>query len=221
MNESPFAFLKRREVQLLTLFLVLQALGLAFIAREERPARLAPLNQFPTQVGHWSMLQDYPIEEQVQKVLKADDTLNRVYGDKTTNSSANLFIAYFQSQQTGKAPHSPKNCLPGAGWAPVINDKLAIQLPGRNEPVSVNHYVVQQGDRQSVVLYWYHGHGHVIASEYLAKIYLVLDSIRLNKSDTALVRIVVPATTSTTKQATGIAVAFAQALYPEFQQRLP
>lgn len=221
MNQSLFSFLKRREVQLLTLLLLLHALGMALIARQENPTVIAALNQFPSAVGSWTMLRDYPVEEQVQKVLKADDTLNRFYGHNDTQNGASIFIAYFRSQQNGKAPHSPKNCLPGAGWTPVINDRLEIKLPGRADPVSVNHFVVQLGDQQSVVLYWYQGHGHIIASEYLAKIYLVLDSIRLNKSDTALVRIVVPATTSTTKQATETAVSFAQALYPELKQRLP
>jgi EpsI family protein len=221
MNGSPFAFLKRREVQLLTVFLLLQALGLAFIARTENPAVIDALNRFPAAVGGWVMVQDNPIEEQVLNVLKADDTLNRVYASKDGGATASIFIAYFRSQQNGKAPHSPKNCLPGAGWTPVINDKIAIMLPGRDEPAKVNHFVVQQGDHQSVVLYWYQGHGHIIASEYLAKIYLVLDSIKLNKSDTALVRIVVPATTGTTAKATGTAIALVQALYPELKQRLP
>ena len=221
MNGSPFAFLKRREVQLLTLFLLLQALGLAFIARKENPAVLDALRQFPAAVGGWVMVQDNPIEEQVMQVLTADDTMNRVYGNSQTRATASIFIAYFRSQQTGKAPHSPKNCLPGSGWTEVINDRITIQLPGREGLAKVNHFVVQHGDQQSVVLYWYHGHGHIIASEYLAKIYLVLDSMRLNKSDTALVRVVVPSTPSTTRQATETAVGFVQALYPELRQRLP
>lgn len=221
MNGSLFTFLKRREVQILTVFLLAQALGMGLLARQEEPSVIAPLSEFPAAVGAWSLKQDNPIEEQVLAVLKADDTLNRVYAKQEAGSRASLFIAYFRSQQSGKAPHSPKNCLPGSGWTPVINDKLAIQLPGHEGPASVNHYVVQYGNAQSVVLYWYQGHGHVIASEYLAKVYLVLDSIRLNKSDTALVRIVVPSTPDTTREATATAVAFAQALYPELRQRLP
>jgi len=221
MNGSPFAFLRRREVQLLTLFLILQVLGLAFIVREEQPKVLEALNRFPTTVGDWVMTHDYPIEAEVQQVLKADDTLNRVYTRGQDRTGASIFLAYFRTQQNGKAPHSPKNCLPGSGWTPVVNDKLDIQLPGRSEPSSVNRYVVQHNDQQSIVLYWYQGHGHIIASEYVAKIYLVLDSMRFNRSDTALVRIVVPATTTTTAQATEKAIAFAQAMYPELNQRLP
>ena len=50
-------------------------------------------------------------------VLRADDTLNRIY--RLRAASSYLFIAYFKTQRYGQSPHSPKNCLPGSGWEPV------------------------------------------------------------------------------------------------------
>ena len=43
-----------------------------------------------------------------------------------------------------------------------------------------------------LVLYWYWAHGRGVASEYWAKYYLVKDSIKMNRSDGALVRITTP-----------------------------
>jgi EpsI family protein len=41
-------------------------------------------------------------------------------------------------------------------------------------------------------LYWFQAHGRAVASEYRAKYYLVADSIRMNRSDGALVRLMTP-----------------------------
>ena len=42
------------------------------------------------------------------------------------------------------------------------------------------------------MLYWYQGRGRAVASEYADKVYTVFDSIRLRRSDGAMVRILVP-----------------------------
>jgi hypothetical protein len=71
---------------------------------------------------------------------------------------APLFVAYFQTQRTGKTPHSPKNCLPGSGWAPSQSGMIGIRVPGETEPIRVNRYIVSRGDNQDTVLYWYQAH---------------------------------------------------------------
>jgi EpsI family protein len=42
------------------------------------------------------------------------------------------------------------------------------------------------------VLYWYWAHDRGVASEYWAKYYLVADSMRMNRSDGSLIRMVTP-----------------------------
>ena len=39
------------------------------------------------------------------------------------------------------------------------------------------------------MIYWFWAHGRGVASEYWAKYYLVKDSIKMNRSDGALVRV--------------------------------
>ena len=125
-------------------------------------------------------------------MLKADDSLNRVYISPERNAGASLFIAFFRTQRYGQSPHSPKNCMPGAGWQPMEDTKISIAIPGRDTPIVINKYVIAHGDEQSVVLYWYQSHNRVIAGEYSAKFWLVADAIRYSRSDTALVRVIVP-----------------------------
>jgi EpsI family protein len=210
-----FQFFRRAEVCILSALLIAQLFAVYGFSRQETIPNIRPLSQFPAEIGGWRMVQQTETEREIQDVLKADDLLNRVYGSPD-GSTANLFIAYFRSQRTGKAPHSPKNCLPGSGWAPLVADR--IDLHSAAGPARVNRYIVQKGDARSVVLYWYQSHQRVVASEYLAKIYLVLDSIRLNRSDTAIVRVV---SSSANQESARAAKDFAEKLLPELNRQIP
>lgn len=137
------------------------------------------------------MLKEWPVEPEVQAVLKADDTLSRHYARPGVPQGAGLFIAFFRTQRGGVAPHSPKNCLPGNGWVAEKSTIIPITVPGRSTPVEANYYVVQKGDNKSVVIYWYQSHGRTVADEYKAKFYVMSDAIQFNRTDTALVRITV------------------------------
>jgi len=151
------------------------------------PARL-PLESFPHQLGSWTGA-DVPIEKDVLDVLGNGDFLLRVYTNpQDRQPDVDIFIAYFRSQRTGDTIHSPKNCLPGAGWTPISNTRIALSTPG-HVPFPVNRYVIAKGDARQLVLYWYWAHDRGVASEYWAKFYLVADSIRMNRSDGSLVRI--------------------------------
>ena len=147
------------------------------------------LASFPKQQGSWTS-QDLPLAPDVLEVLGPGDFLTRLY-QSSGRPYINLFIAYFPSQRTGNTIHSPKNCLPGAGWVPVQSDRIRISTDrGRDFPV--NQYLVAKGRERELVLYWYQARDRRVASEYWAKFYLVLDSIRLHRTDGALIRLVTP-----------------------------
>ncbi|MGD1021741.1 MAG: exosortase C-terminal domain/associated protein EpsI [Candidatus Sulfotelmatobacter sp.] len=163
--------------------ILLQARG----PRENVPPHL-PLSSFPSQLGNWSG-KNIPLEKDELEVLGPGDFLRRSYSDPGSDlPRVDLFLAYFPSQRTGDTIHSPKNCLPGAGWTPESNDRVALSPPG-HAPFPANRYVVVQSGARKLVLYWYWAHDRGVASEYWAKFYLVKDAIRLNRSDGALVRI--------------------------------
>ncbi len=147
-----------------------------------------PLQSFPQQLGVWTGI-DLPIDKESLEILGPGDFLLRDYAPQVgTEPAVNLYIAYFPTQRAGDTIHSPKNCLPGAGWLPVENDRVSLSLPG-HVPFPVNRYIVANGDSRLLVLYWYWAHDRGVASEYWAKYYLVADAIRMNRSDGALVRI--------------------------------
>jgi EpsI family protein len=185
-------------VKAATLRFILAALLIAATAiflearghNEVFPAR-SPLASFPMQLGLWSGTDD-ALDKDVLEVLGPGDFLLRDYsfsGD--SQPSINLYIAYFPSQRAGDTIHSPKNCLPGAGWTPVDSTRVTLSIPG-HEAFPVTRYIIAKGESRELVLYWYWAHDRGVASEYWAKFYLVADSMRLNRSDGALVRITTP-----------------------------
>lgn len=150
-----------------------------------------PLRDFPLVLGSWQGYED-PIEQPIVKAAAVDDYLNRTYEQVPTHSGGSwisLYIGYYKSQRTGEGIHSPRNCLPGEGWEPQSETVSQLALPGGGA-VPVNLYVIQKGSDRELVIYWYQSHGRIVASEYWSKIYLVLDAIRYNRTDAALIRII-------------------------------
>jgi EpsI family protein len=209
---------RRGAVILLSVLLVCQAAAYHLLPKTERQFSVRPLREFPADVGGWRQIAESELDPEVQRVLRADDTLNRVYARPDSRVRLSLFVAFFRSQSTGAAPHSPKNCLPGSGYAPLNSGTAVIEMePGRN--VEVNRYIVARGESRSLVLYWYQTPTRIVASEYAAKFWLVADSLRYRRSDTSLVRIVAPIEDGT--RAEQEAIEFAQALLPRLKEFLP
>jgi EpsI family protein len=205
----------------LTLVLVIQATLFYAASRGEKVPEGKQLTLFPAQVQNWRMVQDNPIEQEVLDQLKADDTLNRMYVNGQSRIALNLFVAYFKTQRTGQSPHSPKNCLPGSGWEQVATGFVEIPVEGEPQPIRINRYVVSHGEDKSVVLYWYQSPRRVIASEFSAKLWLVMDSIRYRRSDTALVRVSIPVWQNDEQGAMRMGVTFVESVFPVLKHYLP
>jgi len=215
-------FLTSKYARIVTAALILQ--GIVFYAvalRAENTPTISPLEGFPTNIDGWQMYKDVKIEQETLEVLKADDTLNRVYINPAREASTFLFIAFFKTQRYGQSPHSPKNCLPGNGYEPIESGVMTVAVPGRSEPVQVNRYLTARGDEKSVTLYWYQSHDRIIAGEFAARFWLIADSIRFHRSDTSLVKIVVPVRDGDADAATRTAVDFMKAVFSPLVQLLP
>jgi len=173
--------------------------------------------------GHadWKVTQESQVSAEEQEILKADDTLTRIYMKPGVAEVASLYIATFLTQRSGRAPHSPKNCLPGAGWSWEASDIRHVPVNGRAEPIEVNHHIIQKGENKSVVYYWYQSRDRTVASEYWAKAYVVLDALRYNRTDTALVRVIVNIQNNNTEAAEKAALDLIRQSYPDIRKQLP
>lgn len=149
-----------------------------------------PLSQVPDRIEGWTG-RDLPISQDTLDVLGAGDFLSRIYEQEGQPTPIGLLIGYFPTQRTGVTIHSPKNCLPGAGW--VFESSQYVDLNDANGKVHrVGEYIIANAGNRQFVIYWYQAHGRSVANEYLAKIYMVTDAMRLNRTDGALVRVITP-----------------------------
>ena len=166
-------------------------LGEAHVNRKE-------LKGFPEQVGTWQRIGvDAQFDSATLSVLRATDYLMRDYR-RSDGQAANFYVGYYATQRDGATYHSPLNCLPGSGWTLNEPGSITITRPDGRSFVA-NRYIIRNGDSQRAMIYWYQGRGRAIASEYWGKVYTVIDSVRLRRSDAAMVRVTVPVVGSEAK----------------------
>ena len=213
---------------LLSLLLLAGAALLARAATAENWRPAERLAAFPLRIGGWQGEPADRFDQQTLTVLGVDEYINRVYVSPA--GGVGLYVGYYRSQRQGDAIHSPLNCLPGAGWQPVSRDRVKITVPGDaaggagHGEIEVNRLLVEKGLDRQVVLYWYQGRGRVVASEYRSKLYTVLDAMRYNRTDAALVRVLAPVagdTATAEESARQSVIRFVQAAFPILAHHLP
>lgn len=202
---------------------ILMALTAAMLLARNRAERVPPyedLQNFPSIIsGRMSV--DVPLSAETLESLGPGHFLMRDYHGALNELPVNLYIAFFPSQRTGDTIHSPKNCLPGAGWVPTQSGRIWIPT-GNGAQIEANRYIVTQGMDRMLVLYWYQSHGRVTPSEYWAKYYLVTDSMRLNRTDGALVRVITGiGKNEDPAKAEARAINFSQAIIPQLNKYIP
>ncbi len=206
-----------RVLLLMTLIVIAGVIVNAWSYLGEAHVDRKQLNGFPQQLGAWSQVGgDQVLDNETLQVLRASDYLIRNYR-RTDGQIAGFYVGYYATQSNGASYHSPLNCLPGTGWVLSEPGKVTVSKPD-GSTFTANKFVIKSGAQESLMVYWYQGRGRAVDSEYWGKVYTVIDSIRLRRSDGAMVRITVPFTGSET-DALGAAVDLAKATgtaLPEF-----
>ena len=132
---------------------------------------------------------DVTIDAEQQRVAGMSNYLMRVFRRDTLDVMS-LYVGYYDYQRQGKSIHSPKNCLPGAGWEPMTQGVVTVVVNGVGHPV--NRYLLGKGAARALVYYWYQGRGRVESSEYRVKWELMRDAALTGRTEEALVRLVIP-----------------------------
>src|SRR5262249_47838756 len=143
-------------------------------------------------MGEWVGSHDR-LEQVYLDALRLDDYVLMNYRDPA-GLPINLYVAYYQSQRNGLSVHSPRLCLPGGGWR--ISRFEQYSIPGAEGRPSwpVNRVLIEQGGQKELVYYWFRERGRRLTNEYAVRWYLFVDALRLNRTDGALVRLVIPVT---------------------------
>ena len=125
------------------------SMAASYLQREKprKPGR--PLAAFPATLGSWNLDRTDVVPARVVERLRCTDFLARSYSSR--NREASLFIAYYAEQRAGAGTHSPKSCLPGAGWEIWNYATERVDVNGLAE--TINRYSIQnQQERAAGVL---------------------------------------------------------------------
>jgi EpsI family protein len=174
----------------ITIILLLAAAAANYgFSRPEANIPRRPLSEFPRVLGDWKAINDQVIGDDIMQVLLVDDYIMRSYVN-SKGERIGLYIGYFKTQREGKQVHSPRQCLPGAGWGIMEQKIYPLKLKDHNPAeVPINYYLMGYGDKREVYLWWYHGRGRIYANEYINKLYLIWDAMTMGRTDGALMRI--------------------------------
>lgn len=160
--------------------------------KEDVPAR-TDFTAFPLKLQDWTG-RSAPMEKIYLDSLMLDDYIIANYF-KPEARPVNFYVAWYDSQRAGRSAHSPRSCLPAGGWD--IQSFSQVDVPGitiEGQPLRVNRVLIQLGSQKQLVYYWFQQRGRVVTNEYLVKWYMFWDSLTRNRTDGALVRLIVPVT---------------------------
>ncbi len=169
---------------------LLGMVGRGILQPSESRSLMQPLKELPARFGDFVATGDHEMTEGEEQMLRADDYVIRTYASPE-GQEFGLYVAYYGKQARGASIHSPRNCLPGAGWEPVQHNRVV--LTSSTVSGTVNRYIVEHtSGRRALVYYWYEGRGRREANEYLVKWQMLRDGVFKRRSDEALVRLIFP-----------------------------
>jgi EpsI family protein len=142
------------------------------------------LSSFPETIGDWKVQNKQNLSEEVSTILGVDDYISYNY-KSSTGKIVNLYISYFSALGVTGTYHSPLNCMPGGGL--TIENKEVIKI---SKEKSINKMILHQNKQKNRAYYWYYNRGRTIYSEYMDKIFLVLDALFKGRRDGSFIRVI-------------------------------
>lgn len=192
---------------------------------EYQPVRPS-FDLFPRQINGWRGVEQ-PVDQESLAQLAATDYLSVNYlsggGTLAVQEVVNVWAAYYQSQVSGSAAHSPLVCIPGGGWQiESVGTREIAMAPGDNAPrMTVNRLIIAQENDRQLVYYWFMEGGVVETDEYAAKARLFMNAVLHNRRDGALVRYITPIRNNDIDAADRQLEGFIAQAAPEMKQYLP
>jgi EpsI family protein len=123
--------------------------------------------------------------------LRLDDYVLASYHN-SAGTAVNFYAAYYRSQDSSRAIHSPHDCIPGGGWQIKKLERRQFPGAGAAGAFPVNRAVIQLGPTRQIVYYWFQERGRHLTNEYVVRWFLFWDALTRHRTDGALIRFVAP-----------------------------
>jgi len=174
----------------LVMVAVVTALFATLPSRTELPVQRRDFAEFPMNLDNWHGTPQR-LDAIYLDVLKLNDYILANFA-ATNKRPVNFYVAYYSSQRKGESAHSPRSCIPSDGWEITSLEQRSVEGASvSRQPLRVNRALIQKGDNRQLVYYWFQQRGRVLTNEYLVKWYLFWDALTRNRTDGAMVRLVI------------------------------
>jgi exosortase D (VPLPA-CTERM-specific) len=195
--------------------------GMTLPQRQDATLVRHELTEFPMQVGNWTGHRQF-LDKIYLDALLLTDYILADYTQPGAATPINFYSAFYATQEGRNRIHSPRNCIPGGGWEIVQLTQRDISLDGNAGKLSVNRVLIALGDQKSLVYYWYQERGRSMTNENVVKWYLFWDALTRNRTDGALVRLVIPMSPTMSEAQTDAQLGhFASLIQPRLTQYIP
>jgi len=177
-----------------TVLLMLFSLVIAVIVssqifeREETVVNSKPLSQFPVMLGSWRASESR-LPPGIEAVAGASEYYYGDFLSSSDNKKVNLYIAYYQDQKLGAAPHSPKVCIPGDGWV-ITSDNPVLINNKNNKSFEVSRLIITKDKHTIITYYWLKQGENIFHQQLMARLNLIWFALKENRADAALIRMV-------------------------------
>ena len=153
------------------------------------PARTS-LEAFPTQLGELVGV-DLPILRDDLETLGPGEFLQRRYADgRIERPGVDLYLAYLPGEHA-LYKHALQDCLTGSGWSMVESGTTTLKFEGEG-PFQARRYLIARGTDRQLVVFWYWTHGRRVTTVDPLNLFIMFDSLRLNRKDSAMIRLSTP-----------------------------
>lgn len=188
VSVSPPQIVPRTFIAASILVLAGAALGMAAPAPHTTFPPRASFDEFPNEIGNWSGHKD-SLQRIYLDALRLDDYVLADFR-QAGGPAVNFYAAYYQTQDSTRAIHSPHDCIPGGGWEISQFEQRVLPATASTPAFKVNRAIIQLGSTRQIVYYWFDERGRHITNEYVARWYLFWDALTRHRTDGALVRFV-------------------------------
>jgi EpsI family protein len=179
---------------------------------------------FPDQLDDWQCARRETLEKSVVNNLGVTDYISCAFYGKQPREAAHLYVGYHERQtrdrESGKAQaiHPPEHCLPGSGWDIIDSSIVPLRIGAGGE---AKRFIIAKGNNRSLVYFWYHSRGRILARSHEKILYMFLDRATKGRSDGSLVRFTVPIYNGDVEQAEAVFHRFADRVTPLLPAYVP
>lgn len=170
------------------LLLAVGALAWAIALRTPLQVDVSPLAELPLQLDEWSAV-DVPLEGGVEKMLRADFNVQRLYREPGGDGIW-LYVGYYGTARGGRPEHTPKACYEAHGW--TIREQRVVLAQG-NPELRLNEYVVERDGARELVYFWFRSARSTgLLGSWDQALDQIVGRVRDRRADGSLVRLSVP-----------------------------